>query len=256
MALQQELEREGNWLFKYRSYLPIAMLGVGMFIFFVCLQKHDGLFFRVQEHWQVYEYVCLAISLLGIAVRIYTVGHTPANTSGRNTQTQLADQLNTTGIYSLVRHPLYLGNFLMYIGIALLVCDFGFTCIFILTYWLYYERIMCCEESFLQRKFGDTYVEWASRTPAFIPRFKHFKKPAYSFSWKKVLKKEKNGVFALFLIFTLFDAMANKYSLNGFVSYHEGVNPILLSLTIVSGISYLVLKMIKKKTSLLDERGR
>ena len=250
MPLQQELEREGNWLFRYRSYLPVAMLGVGMFIFYTTLQETEGLFFSIQEHWHAYEYVCLAISLLGNLVRIYTVGHTPANTSGRNTHGQLADQLNTTGIYSIVRHPLYFGNFLMYFGIALLVCDLEFICIFILTYWIYYERIMCCEEEFLQRKFGDTYVEWASYTPAFIPNLSHFKKPAYPFSWKKVLKKEKNGVFALFLIFTLFDGMAT-------ISYKLiHINPTLLALTIISGIGYLVLKIIKKRTSLLDERGR
>ncbi len=256
MALQQELEKEGNWLFRYRSYLPIAMLGVGMFIFYATLQEDEGLFFRIQEHWQAYEYVCLAVSLLGVFVRIYTVGHTPANTSGRNTQGQLAEQLNTTGIYSMVRHPLYLGNFLMYFGIAMLVCDLGFACIFILTYWLYYERIMYCEEQFLQRKFGATYTEWASHTPAFIPTFNHFEKPAYPFSWKKILKKEKNGVFALFLIFTLFDGIATaSYSQNACGSFIH-INPTLLALTIISGVSYLVLKIIKKKTSLLDERGR
>lgn len=248
------MEKEGNWLFRYRSYLPIVMLGAGVLVFYAVLREKKGLFFMMQTHWQAYEYVCLAVSLLGVAVRIYTVGHTPANTSGRNTQGQLADQLNTTGIYSMVRHPLYLGNFLMYLGIAMLVCDCGFVCIFVLAYWLYYERIMYCEEQFLQRKFGGVYTEWASRTPAFIPGFSRFKKPAYPFSWKKVLKKEKNGVFALFLIFTLFDGVAS-YCLNVCGSC-VNVNPPLLSLTVVSGISYLVLKIIKKHTSLLDETGR
>lgn len=254
MALQQELEKEGNWLFRYRSYLPIAMLGAGVLVFCAALRENEGLFFSVHDHWAAYEYVCLAVSLLGVLVRIYTVGHTPANTSGRNTQGQLADQLNTTGIYSMVRHPLYLGNFLMYLGIAMLVCNLGFVCIFVLAYWLYYERIMYSEEQFLQRKFGDAYLAWASLTPAFIPSFSRFRRPAYSFSWKKILKKEKNGVFALFLIFTLFDGMA-RYGLNEYGS-HAGFNPALLSLTVVSGVGYLVLKIIKKKTSLLDERGR
>ncbi len=279
MALQQELEREGNWLFRYRSYLPIAMLAVGMMIFYVTLQHHEGLFFRIQvldtklrlgmgEHgsWRLYEYLCLMVSLLGVAIRIYTVGHTPANTSGRNTTGQLADNLNTTGIYSLVRHPLYLGNFHMYFGIAMLVCDIGFAFIFILTYWLYYERIMYCEEQFLHRKFGEEYTVWASHTPAFIPRLSHFKRPDYCFSWKKVVKKEKNGIFALFLIFTIFDGIAVKcrgileVEPHGFPEFElgglEGINPILLVLTIVSGIAYVVLKIIKKKTHLLDEEGR
>ncbi|MGC9453013.1 MAG: methyltransferase family protein, partial [Oceanipulchritudo sp.] len=40
-------------------------------------------------------------------------------TSGRNTKQQVAYSLNTTGFYSVVRNPLYLGNFFMYLGIAL-----------------------------------------------------------------------------------------------------------------------------------------
>ena len=80
------MEKEGNWLFRYRSYLPIVMLGAGVLVFYAVLREKKGLFFMMQTHWQAYEYVCLAVSLLGVAVRIYTVGHTPANTSGRNTQ--------------------------------------------------------------------------------------------------------------------------------------------------------------------------
>ena len=124
-------------------------------------------------------------------IRIYTVGHTPVGTSGRNTAGQVADSLNTTGIYSVVRHPLYLGNFLMWLGIALLTCNIGFVTAFILGYWIYYERIMYAEEQFLRRKFGDTYLHWAEQTPAFLSRFNRFKPSGLPFSWKKVAKKKK-----------------------------------------------------------------
>lgn len=120
----------------------------------------------------------------------------------------MADSLNTTGIYSLVRHPLYLGNFLMWLGVSLLTCHAGFILLFVLAYWLYYERIMFAEEQFLRCKFGKRYLTWANRTPAIIPDFKSFTPPRLPFSWKKVIKKEKNGIFALFLTFSLFDHLA------------------------------------------------
>src|SRR5690606_25761265 len=131
---------------------------------------------------------------------------TPKNTSGRNThEGQVADTLNTTGIYSIVRHPLYLGNFLMWLGPALLTENLWFIIVFILSYWVYYERIMFAEEQFLARKFGEVYTKWADSVPAFIPKFRPFSKPDFPFSIKKVLKKEKNGLFALFFIFMVFD---------------------------------------------------
>ena len=120
----------------------------------------------------------------------------------------MADSLNTTGIYSLVRHPLYLGNFLMWLGVSLLTCHAGFILLFVLAYWLYYERIMFAEEQFLRRKFGKRYLTWANRTPAIIRISNHSPLPGFPSPGKKSSNKEKNGIFALFLTFSLFDHLA------------------------------------------------
>ncbi len=102
-----------------------------------------------------------------------TVGFTPKNTSGRNTSAgQIADELNATGIYSLVRHPLYLGNFFMWLGPVLFLRSFVVIVFFVLIYWLYYERIMFAEEQFLRRKFGETYDKWSEKVRSLIPSFK------------------------------------------------------------------------------------
>lgn len=250
MALQEELETQGNWLFRRRSLLPLAVLLAGMAAAAFSVWMRGILFISVFPHWHLYEYLCLTVGLAGMFVRIYTVGHTPVGTSGRNTDGQVADTLNTTGIYSVVRHPLYLGNFLMWLGIALLTCNVGFVAAFVLAYWLYYERIMYAEEQFLRRKFGDAYLRWAERTPAILPRFGQFRSASLPLSWKKVLKKEKNGLFALFLLFSLFDSLI--VGLVGGVS----LNYVLLMLTVVSAMAYWVLKYIKRHTKLLDEKGR
>ena len=66
--------------------------------------------------------VCAGLlTLSGLALRAYTVCTTPKGTSGRNTARQVADHLNTKGIYSVVRHPLYLANYLIWAGILLLL---------------------------------------------------------------------------------------------------------------------------------------
>jgi len=198
MALQEEMEKQGNFLFKYRSWLPLLILLVGSLVYLSAV--HQGKIDYNSDLTRAYQLAALAVCLLGLLIRIYSVGHTPKNTSGRNTKGQLAEELNSTGIYSLVRHPLYVGNFFMWLGIGVLTQNTWFVVAFIFIYWVYYERIMFAEEQFLRKKFGDSYLEWAENTPAFIPNFKNFRRPALSFSWKKVLKKEKNGVFAVFLL--------------------------------------------------------
>jgi protein-S-isoprenylcysteine O-methyltransferase Ste14 len=201
---------------------------------------------------QPFEICCLAVSLLGLVVRIYTVGYTPANTSGRNTKAgQVADELNTTGIYSIVRNPLYLGNFLMWLGIAMLTANIWFIVSFCFLYWIYYERIIFAEEQFLRKKFSDVYVDWTKVTPIFIPKFSRYKKPSYSFSWKKVLKKEKNGLAALFIVFAIFHITEQLIN-------NEPIQPnhYIIIGCIVTCVLYLILKIFKKYTRVLDSEGR
>ena len=107
MALKEEFEYEGVRLFRHRGWLPVVLLAAGLAVYLLTARSAAV----SAVCWRCYEYVCLAVSLCGLSVRIFTVGHTPTGTSGRNTARQVAESLNTTGIYSLVRHPLYLGNF-------------------------------------------------------------------------------------------------------------------------------------------------
>jgi len=132
----------------------------------------------------------------------------------------------------------------------MLTGNIWFNIAFILFYWLYYERIMFAEEQFLRRKFGQKYTSWAEGVPAFIPALSQFTKPNLSFSWKKVLKREKNGLFAMFILFCLFD-MSGEY-LNEGTDY----NYFFIYGTILTGLSYVVLKFLKKKTTVLEQEGR
>jgi protein-S-isoprenylcysteine O-methyltransferase Ste14 len=248
MALIEELEEQGNVLFKYRSYIPIVFLASGLLVFAFKLENLDYTYLG-----QYYWHICLGVGLLGLLVRIYTVAHTPKNTSGRNTnEGQVADELNQTGIYSLVRHPLYLGNFLMWLGVAMLTADMWYLVAFTFMYWVYYERIMFAEEAFLRRKFGEPYLKWASDKPAFIPKFKAPVTPKYPFSIKKVLKKEKNGVAALFGLFYIFD-LVRQYIVTERVELK--LNFWFWGFAI-STVVYLILKFIKKYTTILEEEGR
>ncbi len=250
MALQEEMEKQGIWLFKYRGTIPLIILVIGAVL--LVLKEFQPETYFIQESSLVvyFEMFCLFVSLIGLGIRVYTVGHTPVNTSGRNTEKQVADTLNTTGIYSIVRHPLYLGNFFMWLGPALLTGNLWFVVSFAFFYWIYYERIMFAEEQFLRRSFGDIYISWAQNVPAFIPDFKNFKKPNLPFSWKKVLKKEKNGLTAIFLIFTAFDITGE--IIHGETNY----NYFLIAGCLLTGILYLVLKYLKYKTNVLNEQGR
>jgi len=108
---------------------------------------------------RAWELFCLGVSLLGLYIRVMTIGYRPHGTSGRNTHGQVAETLNTEGMYSITRHPLYLGNYFNWLGLALFTHDWWLPVIVSLAFWLYYERIMFAEESFLEEKFGGSGLE-------------------------------------------------------------------------------------------------
>jgi protein-S-isoprenylcysteine O-methyltransferase Ste14 len=203
MALVHEFEKTGNWLFKRRSWLPVV-LAVSGFIVMNYVNRLGILYDRNQE------LIFLGVSIFGELIRIATVGFAPGNTSGRNTTGgQLADEVNTSGIYSVVRHPLYVGNYFMWLGPALFLRSAWFAIVFTLVYWLYYERIMFAEEQFLRKKFGEQYDKWSEKVKAVIPSFGNILAPKLSFSVRTVLAREYNSVVNIFVIFTALDLVRN-----------------------------------------------
>lgn len=99
MALKRELKIQGDYLFKNRSYLPLLFLVIGLGVYLYGIYDEPVHFEKSRTPY--YEFICLGICLFGLLVRVLTVAHTPKNTSGRvTTEGQLADELNTTGMYS------------------------------------------------------------------------------------------------------------------------------------------------------------
>jgi protein-S-isoprenylcysteine O-methyltransferase Ste14 len=246
MSLRNELENSGSWLFRHRTYLPLLVVP----IFFLCLSTFTylGQSHALNEAWQG---LCLAVSLLGLAVRVITVGRAPIGTSGRNTREQVADTLNTTGIYSVVRHPLYLGNFLIFIGFALWPHEWSLALLAICLYALYYERIMLAEEAFLRQRFGDTFEKWSAQTPAFIPRFRGWKKSPIPFSWRTVAQREYNAFFLIISVFFLCDLIGDSI-----VEKRLRLDYAWFGVFLAGFIIFAVLRTLKKRTRLLNVEGR
>jgi protein-S-isoprenylcysteine O-methyltransferase Ste14 len=245
MALVHELESSGNWLFKRRSWLPVFFVAGGLIMLY--LGNRQAIIFDLRD-----EMIFLGVCILGEIIRILTVGFAPKNTSGRNTAGgQIADELNVTGIYSIIRHPLYVGNFLMWLGPVLFLRSVWFTIVFCLVYWLYYERIMFAEEQFLRRKFGEVYDKWSERVKAFIPSHIKFIPTSLHFSLRNVLKREYNSFMNIFVIFAILDLCRNYL-----LSERVYMTRIWMWMLIGAAGLWLIIRVIHKFTKWLEVEGR
>lgn len=242
------IARQGDWLFRWRSYVLLALIPV----FVIAIDKPEAVEMTFgQTADTIYEGLCIAMAFLGLGLRAATVGFVPAGTSGRNTRGQIADTLNTTGLYSLTRNPLYFANAIIYMSIALFTQDILVAVVMGLFLFVYLERIIATEEVFLTRKFGDAYLAWARDVPAFFPRLSGWVAPAMTFSVRSVLRREYSGLFAIVVTFFALDQTRE------FLNEHpHGIDTTWLLALAAGTVAYVGLRFAKKHTTLLQADGR
>ncbi len=244
MSLVNSWEEQGNFLFKYRGQFPVLLFLLAVPFLFLTDMVND----RDQIIWNS---LSVFFSIIGFLIRFYTIGTTPKGTSGRNTKQQIADYLNSVGIYSTVRHPLYLGNYLIWIGIAIFTYNIYFIVIISLLFWLYYERIMFAEERFLEKKFGEEYVTWSNRIPAFIPSFKNYTKTSIPLSFKSILRREYAGILAAVIGFSFIDVV-RIYVETNILNF----TPVVLWVLLISSVLVFFLRSLKHYTNILTDKNR
>ena len=107
MKLQDQIIDTGETLFKYRGQMPLILLLVAIPVIFNS-SYYNSIGIELQSSLQ---WIAIFIACCGLCLRYYTVATSPDGTSGKNRKNQVANELNTTGVYSIVRNPLYLANF-------------------------------------------------------------------------------------------------------------------------------------------------
>jgi protein-S-isoprenylcysteine O-methyltransferase Ste14 len=182
----------GRWLFRWRSYLPLVVLAYVLVVAAVRPIPPGG---RAAIPW--WSAAGIFLGLLGYLFRAWTVGHVPMGTSGRGTADPIAASLNTRGTYSVVRHPLYFGNFLLWMGTTVVAGSLSALLVVALAFWVYYERIMIAEERFLYERFGNDFREWARQTPAFWPDFHQWVPSPHVFSPRFALGRDYQALYSL-----------------------------------------------------------
>ena len=145
--------RIGQVLFKHRGWLPVPFLAVPLLV--------PG-----QQTSTTWAAGVLLIAL-GELVRIAGVAAAGTVTRRRSRDVQ---RLVTYGAFAWCRNPLYVGNFLAWMGFTVISGVFWFLPIAIVIFAIEYTLIVRYEEGVLESIFGQEYLDYKARTPRWFGR--------------------------------------------------------------------------------------
>jgi protein-S-isoprenylcysteine O-methyltransferase Ste14 len=153
--------------------------GWGFFLFWA------GLWFSSQPRFIVPIFSALAVTVpvvsfmipvlhLMIFLPFFLVGawlgiEGVKETTLRVAETHRAERIITSGVYSFVRHPQYLGGLLVHVGVSLLLSAW-YSLLSAPTMAMLVYLISRKEEEELIKEFGKEYEDYGKEVPMFIPR--------------------------------------------------------------------------------------
>jgi len=139
--------------------------------------------------------------LVGISIRFFSQGYTGNWTRGSRIA---GEYLIDVGMFSIVRNPLYIGNFFIGLGFTL-ISNFHLLIlipIYTVMFIIYYYPIVKSEERYLEKKFGTEFTNYTKKVPSIFPRFRGWESGNFSIS--HALKMERSThltIIATFIIF-------------------------------------------------------
>lgn len=116
-----------------------------------------------------FDFLGFIVLLTGIVLRMSARGHKKAHS-------QKGEKLVTTGPYTLVRNPMYLGSFLMGAGFILMVWPWWSLPLFALLFYVRFKKQIVKEEAYLAKIDGEHFKRYCARVPRIFPSLRHLPK--------------------------------------------------------------------------------
>lgn len=190
MSRQAFLIRSGNLFFRFRNFLFPA------FFIFLFLFTRPAFFLGSPALDRVVRAAGIIIVLAGQAFRFLVIGFDYIKRGGKDGRVY-ADNLVIGGFYAHVRNPMYIGNFLIVVGLVMIHGSpwAYFAAIPFISFT--YLSIVVTEENYLRGHFAAEYEAYCRRVNRFIPNFGGLKKSLnqFRYDWRKALRKDYGTFF-------------------------------------------------------------
>jgi protein-S-isoprenylcysteine O-methyltransferase Ste14 len=193
------------------------------------------------------------IALTGEVLRLATIGFAYIHRGGKNRQVY-ASKLVVKGLYAHTRNPMYVGNFLITMGLTLLYGSPLLTLLIFLSFGFVYLAVISAEEDFLKKKFGQEFENYTKTVNRFWPNLRGLGQTLREFdhyNWRKALDKETGTIVEALLIGVALVAWKS-YSLYGFAD-SLSVFAILAVMLLLTVALYSVVRYLRKEGRLVSD---
>ncbi len=195
--------------------------------------------------------VGVLLVVLGEALRLWANGYVGAakvNYSGPQPEAKIGS-LITGGPYAFVRHPLYLGTFLLGAGFFVIVGNCWVGLAGLAFFLLAYRRKMAEEEVVLRHEGGSDGERYHAMVPRWLPSFRRYDRRCGQWCWAgiRASKEWKTVIWAAVLVIALYLREEWWQERDVFAPPHEMRQVVLVGISIALIAADLIAELRRKQ---------
>ena len=167
MSLRQKQKREKEIVKsgdKASIWILSVFIGIGYLLSFSIGATKIGRIY----HWDIFFIIGAILTIVGLAIRIKSI--LTLKQYFIYTVTEIENhELIETGLYKSIRHPGYLGQLIIFVGISTSLSNWLSILLMMTPVLLGYIYRINTEERFMTEQFGQKYVDYQKRTKRLVP---------------------------------------------------------------------------------------
>ena len=158
---KREISKSGD---KGSIWLLTISISMGYWLSFIIASTKMGRIY----HWNTFFVIGSILALTGLIIRVTSI--LKLKQQFTYTVTKIENhELIETGLYKIIRHPGYLGQLIIFLGISTCLSNWLSILLMIIPVLLGYLNRINVEEKFMVEQMGQKYLDYRKRTKRLIP---------------------------------------------------------------------------------------
>jgi protein-S-isoprenylcysteine O-methyltransferase Ste14 len=159
---KREISKSGD---KGSIWLLTISISIGYWLSFMMASTKIGRIY----HWDIFFATGAFLALIGLVIRIGSILTLKQQFTYTVTKIEKHDLIET-GLYKRIRHPGYLGQLIIFLGISTSLSNWISILLMIIPVLIGYLNRINVEEKFMVKNMGQPYIDYQKRTKKLISK--------------------------------------------------------------------------------------